>query len=229
MGLKSFAVLSDGTVIDAPKFLARAERKLRKAQQCLARKQKGSNNRKKQVARVARVHAHVADARRDFHHQVSTRLIRENQAIAVEDLNVAGMLRNHRLAKGVADAGWSAFASMLEYKAARYGRTFIKIDRFAPTTQLCSSCGIQAGPVGQSDLSVRSWECPQCGTRHDRDHNAAVNILAAGRAERLNASGEHVSLPSFGLGATLDERGTHRSDLSSAKPAPVGVVGIPAL
>ncbi|MFJ2535766.1 RNA-guided endonuclease InsQ/TnpB family protein [Microbacterium maritypicum] len=205
VGLKAFAVLSDGKVIDAPKFLCRAERKLRKAQQELARKKKGPHNRREQVATVARVHARVADARRDFHHQVSTQLIRENQTITVENLNVAGMLRNRRLAKSVADAGWASFTSMLEYKAARYGRTLHKIDRYTPTTRQCSACGNLTGPTGQAQLGVRDWTCTTCGTRPHRDHNAAINILAAGRAERLNAFGEHVSLPRRGTGVKFDE------------------------
>jgi putative transposase len=175
LGLTHFAVLSDGTKIDSPRFLRRAEKKLKKAQRELSRKQKGSRNRKKARLKVARAHAQVADARKEFHHQLSTRLIRENQAIAVEDLSVKGLART-KLAKSVHDAGWSQFVTMLAYKAARYGRTFIKTNRFEPTSQVCSACGHHDGP---KPLHVREWTCPVCGTRHDRDVNAAKNVKAA--------------------------------------------------
>ena len=184
LGLTHFAVLSDGRKIDNPRFLRRAERRLRKAQKALSRKAKGSNNRKKAVARVARAHARVADARRDFAHKLSTQIIRENQAVMVENLAVKGLART-KPARSVHDAGWSAFVNMLEYKAARYGRTLVKIDRWFPGSKLCSACGAAAESV---PLNVRSWACP-CGAVHDRDVNAAKNILAAGRAERLNACG----------------------------------------
>lgn len=185
LGLTHFAVLSDGRKIDNPQFLRRAERRLKKAQKDLSRKAKGSNNRAKAVARVARAHARVADARRDFAHKLSTRIIRENQAVVVEDLSVKGLART-RLAKSVHDAGWGQFVAMLEYKAARYGRHLVRIGRFEPTSQVCSACGVLDGP---KPLHVRSWTCTACGTAHDRDVNAAKNILAAGRAERLNACG----------------------------------------
>jgi putative transposase len=177
LGLAHFAILSDGTKVDTPKFLRRAERKLKKLQQDLSRKQKGSNNRKKAVVRVARAHAHVADARRDFHHKLSTRIIAENQGVYVEDLAVAGLGRT-RLSKSVHDAGWSQFVGMLEYKAARYGRAFAKVDRFAPTSQVCSACGVKDGPKA---LNVREWTCGGCGTVHDRDVNAAKNVLTLGK------------------------------------------------
>jgi len=185
LGLTHFAVLSNGKKIASPKFLRRAERRLRKAQKALSRKQKGSNNRAKARLRVAKLHAKVADTRRDWAHKLSTAIIRENQAVFVEDLNVSGLART-RLAKSVYDAGWGQFVAMLEYKAARYGRTFARINRFAPTSQVCSACGALDGP---KPLHVRSWTCKECGTVHDRDVNAAKNILAAGRAERLNACG----------------------------------------
>ncbi|MFF1682089.1 RNA-guided endonuclease InsQ/TnpB family protein [Streptomyces sp. NPDC058256] len=175
LGLTHFAVLSDGTKIDSPRFLRRAEKKLKKTQKELSRKQKGSRNREKARLKVARAHVQVADARREFHHQLSTRLIRENQAIGVEDLAVNGLART-RLGKAVHDAGWASFLAMLEYKAQRYGRTFVKIGRFEPTSQACSSCGIKDGP---KPLHVREWTCPHCGTWHDRDHNAAKNVKTA--------------------------------------------------
>ncbi len=175
LGLGHFAVLSDGTKVDSPRFLRRAERRLRKAQRSLSRKEKGSSNRNKARIKVARAHAKVADARREFHHQLSTRLIRENQAVAVEDLAVKGLART-RLAKSVHDAGWSAFVNMLEYKAARYGRTFVKIGRFEPTSQVCSQCGVKDGP---KPLHVRVWTCRACGAVLDRDINAAVNVAKA--------------------------------------------------
>ncbi|MGW1285943.1 RNA-guided endonuclease InsQ/TnpB family protein [Streptomyces sp. NPDC002586] len=178
LGLSHFAVLSDGTKIDSPRFLRRAEKKLKKAQRELSRKQKGSKNRAKARVKVARAHAKVTDARREFHHQLSTKVIRENQAVAVEDLAVCGLART-RLAKSVHDAGWSAFVGMLEYKAKRYGRTFVKVGRFEPTSQVCSTCGIKDG---RKPLHVREWTCTACGTLHDRDHNAAKNIKAAGLA-----------------------------------------------
>ncbi|WP_289009221.1 transposase [uncultured Thermomonospora sp.] len=203
LGLTHFAVLSDGRKIDNPRFLRRAERRLRKAQKALSRKAKGSNNRKKAVARVARAHARVADARRDFAHKLSTQIIRENQAVVVEDLCVKGLART-RLAKSVHDAGWSAFVNMLAYKAARYGRTLVKIDRWFPSSKLCSTCGALAESML---LNVRTWTCA-CGAVHDRDINAARNILAAGRAERLNACGGDVR-PPFGV-ADAGEAGSRR-------------------
>src|SRR5439155_23453025 len=164
LGLTHFAVLSDGTKVAAPKFLRHAAGKLKRLQQDLSRKQRGSQNRRKAVVKVARAHARVADTRRDWQHKLSTAIIRENQAVYVEDLCVVGLGRTG-LAKSVHDAGWAAFTGMLEYKAARYGRTFGRIDRFAPTSQTCSACGRLDGP---KPLNIRSWACP-CGAAHDRD------------------------------------------------------------
>lgn len=221
LGLTHFAIVSDGSKVESPKFLRRAEKKLKKLQQSLSRKQKGSNNRRKAVVKVAKAHAHVADARRDFHHKLSTQIIAENQGVYVEDLNVAGLgrsgLKGH--AKSVHDAGWSQFVTMLEYKAARYGRTFGKVDRFAPTSQTCSACGVKDGP---KPLAVREWTCGGCGTVHDRDVNAAKNVLklgqvAAGRAETLNACGAQVRPGA--IPAQRREAGTHRSDRAQPRPA----------
>ncbi|WP_308286869.1 RNA-guided endonuclease InsQ/TnpB family protein [Actinomadura parmotrematis] len=178
LGPTHFAVLSDGTKITAPKFLRRAAHRLKRLQQALSRKQRGSNNRKKAAVKVARAHAQVADARRDWQHKLSTQIIRDNQAVYVEDLCVTGLART-RLAKSVHDAGWTSFTGMLEYKAARYGRTFHRVDRFFPSTRMCSQCG---RINEKTALGVRSWTC-SCGAVHDRDVNAAINVLAAGQAE----------------------------------------------
>jgi putative transposase len=221
LGLTHFVVLSDGTKVGAPRFLRRAEKKLRKAQRDLSRKAKGSRNRAKARVRVARVHAATADARRDFHHQLSTTVVRDNQAIYVEDLAVKGLARTH-LARSVHDAGWSAFVNMLEYKATRYGRYFAKIGRFEPTSQVCSACGIKDGP---KPLNVRAWVCPHCGALLDRDINAANNILAAGRADRLNACGGPVR-PGASPAQPV-ETGSHRND--QARQPARSVVGNPGL
>ena len=203
LGLTHFAVLSDGRKIASPRFLRRAEKKLRRAQRSLSRKETGSRNRGKARVRVARAHARVADARREFHHQLSTALIRENQAVAVEDLAVRGLART-RLAKSVHDAGWSAFVHMLEYKARLNGREFHRIGRFVPTSQTCSACGVKDGP---KPLHVRTWQCPSCGTWLDRDINAAVNVArAAGLA--VTACGAQVR-PGPRVLAQRSEAGTH--------------------
>jgi putative transposase len=188
LGLSTFAVLSNGKRIASPRFLRQAERRLRKAQRALSRKEKGSKNRAKARIRVAKAHARVADTRRDGAHKHSTAIIRENQAVFVEDLCVKGLART-RLAKSVHDSGWAMFTRMLEEKATRCGRTFGKVNRFFPSTQMCSVCGALGG---KKPLHIRTWTCT-CGTMHDRDLNAAINILAAGRAERLNACGGTVS------------------------------------
>ncbi|MGV9808333.1 RNA-guided endonuclease InsQ/TnpB family protein [Micromonospora chersina] len=201
LGLTHFAVLSDGTKVAAPKFLRRAARKLKRLQRDLSRKQKGSNRRKTAVVKVARAHARVADTRRDWQHKLSTQIIRENQAVYVEDLCVVGLGRT-RLAKSVHDAGWASFMGMLEYKAARYGRTFGRVDRFFPSTRMCSACGRVNEKM---PLNVRSWDCP-CGAAHDRDVNAARNVRAAGQAD-LNARGAHVR-PAL-VPAARREAGTH--------------------
>ncbi|MEV6197234.1 RNA-guided endonuclease TnpB family protein [Streptomyces sp. NPDC051920] len=219
LGLGHFAVLSNGTKVDSPRFLRRAEKRLKKAQRELSRKEKGSRNRDKARLTVARAHARIADARREFHHQLSTRLIRENQAVAVEGLVVKGLTRT-RLAKSIHDAGWSAFVRMLEYKAARYGRTFIRIGRFEPTSQMCSQCGIKDGP---KPLSVREWTCGACGTTLDRDVNAAVNVAkAAGLA--VSACGAQVRRAS--VPAPRGEAGTHPKQPTRLVREQTGIPGL---
>jgi putative transposase len=204
LGLAHFAVLSDGRKTASPRFMRRAEKKLRRAQRALSRKEKGSRNRGKARVRVARAHGRVADARRDFHHQLSTALIRENQAVAVEDLAVRGLART-RLAKSVHDAGWSGFVAMLEYKARLYGREFHRIGRFEPTSRTCAVCGVNDGP---KPLHVRVWQCQACGAWLDRDVNAAVNVAkAAGLA--VTACGAQVR-PGAMLLARRSEAGTPR-------------------
>jgi putative transposase len=176
LGLAHYAVTSDGEKIANPKWLRRRERKLKKLQRALARKQKDSVNRTKARIRVARQHAKVGDARRDFLHQTSTTIVRETQAVAVEGLAVRGLARS-RLAKSVNDASWGTFLRLLEDKAARYGRAFITIDRWYPSSQLCPCCDYKIGKLG---LDIRAWDCPSCGEHHDWDIAAALNILAEG-------------------------------------------------
>src|SRR3989441_2630945 len=179
LGLKSFLITSDGETLPNPKYYARDEKKLAKAQRKQARAKKGSKNGDKARKKVAKLHARIADTRRDFQHKTSTKLIRENQVICLETLNVKGMLKNHCLAKAMSDVGWGEFTRQLEYKAKWYGRTIIKIDRWYPSSKTCSDCGHVLDTL---TLDVREWVCPCCGTWHDRDINAARNILTAGLA-----------------------------------------------
>jgi putative transposase len=209
LGLARFATLaaSEGTseTIANPRHLRAAQRRLARAQRQLARKRKGSGNRAKARHRVAVCHRKVRDRRADHHHKLALRLARENQAVAVEDLSVKGLART-RLAKSVHDAGWASFVRLLEHKAAQYGRRVVKVDRWEPTSQTCSVCGHRDGP---KPLTVRTWACPACATVHDRDLNAARNILvAAGLAETQNACGAGVRPPA--MAAVGDEAGTHR-------------------
>jgi putative transposase len=205
VGLSSLVVTSDGVVIPNPRFLRKASRRLRRAQRLLSRRQKGSANRAKARRRVAVVHRKVRDARLDHAHKVAFRLVRDNQAVYAEDLCVSGLMRT-RLAKSVSDAGWSLLLGCIQKKAVQYGRTFAKVGRFEPTSQVCSACGVKDGA---KPLGVRQWMCPACGTVHDRDVNAARNILALGRRERLNACGTGVRPPlTVAAGA---EAGTRRS------------------
>ena len=202
LGLTHFAVTSHGTKVTAPKFLRRAAGKLKRLQQDLSRTQRGSNRRRKAVVKVARAHVRVAEARRDWQHKLSTAIIRDNQAVYVEDLCVVGLGRT-RLAKSVHDAGWASFTAMLEYKAARYGRTFGRVDRFFPSTRMCCDCGRINEKMAPY---VRAWDCP-CGAAHDRDVNAARNVLAAGQAESRNDRGAQIR-PGL-VPAARTEAGTH--------------------
>ena len=188
LGLTHFAILSTGEKIAAPNTFRKHEAKLAKLQRRLAKKQKGSANRKKARLKVAKLHAKIADSRKDFLHKLSTRLINENQVIAIETLAVSNMQKNHSLAKSIADASWSEFVRQLEYKALWYGRELVGIDRWYPSSKRCSDCG---HTVAKMPLNVREWACPECGTVHDRDINAARNVLAAGLA--VSALGESVN------------------------------------
>jgi putative transposase len=188
LGLTHFAILSTEEKIAAPNVFRKNEKKLAKLQRRLAKKQKGSKNRARAKLKVARMHAKIADTRKDFTQKLSTRLIRENQTIAVETLAVKNMVKNCNLAKSISDAGWSEFVRQLEYKAKWYGRTLVGIDKWYPSSKRCSVCGFV---VSKMPLSVREWICSECGVVHDRDINAARNILAAGLA--VSALGESVN------------------------------------
>ena len=180
-GITSLMTLSTGEKVTNPGHERRDRRRLAKAQRELSRKAKGSSNREKARLKVARAHARITDRRRDFLHKLTTRLVRENQVIAVEDLTVRNMVKNHALARAISDAGWRDMRSMLEYKTNWYGRTLVVVDRWFPSSKLCSACGCR---VDRMPLNVRDWRCSHCGVTHDRDVNAAKNILAAGLAGR---------------------------------------------
>ncbi|TDD86984.1 transposase [Actinomadura darangshiensis] len=182
-GLEYLVTLSTGEKVSNPRYERADRRKLAKACKHMSRKAKGSANRNRARQRVAKIHARIADRRRDHLHKLSTRLVRENQALAIDDLTVRNMLANRSLARAISDAAWSELRSMLEYKTGWYGRELLLVDRWFPSSKLCSTRG--CGHVnGKMPLNVRSWMCPQCGMSHDRDVNAAKNILAAGLAER---------------------------------------------
>ena len=209
LGLTTLIVGSDGAKIPNPRHLRRCEKALARAQRSLAKKVKGSNNRAKARIKVAVHHRKVREARADHLHKIALRLVRDNQTIYLEDLAVTGLART-RLAKSVHDAGWATFTRLLEEKALQYGRTVIKISRWFPSSQLCSACGTN---TGRKPLDVRQWTCPSCGASHDRDINAAINILhegrrvAAGQAETINACGADVRLgpaPAVGDEARTD-------------------------
>ncbi|SRR6266568_314273 len=186
-GITSLITLSTGEKITNPKHEKRDRARLALAQRRLAKKQKGSANRARAKIKVARVHARITDRRRDFLHKVTTRLIRENQTVIIEDLSVRNMVRNHSLARAISDASWSEFRRMLEYKADWYGRTVVPVDRFYPSSKTCSACGVIAAKM---PLNVREWACASCGVLHDRDVNAAKVLLAAGLA--VSACGDGV-------------------------------------
>ena len=174
LGIKDVATLSTGKKYKNPKFLKKKQRRLALAQRRLSRKVRGSNNRRKQRLRVARMHRKIADARRDYHHKLSTEIISENQAIAVESLDITKMLKNRMLARSIGDAGWRQLIGFLRYKADWYGRHLAEVDQWFPSSKKCSKCD---HVLESLELSVRNWQCPDCGAAHDRDVNAAQNIV----------------------------------------------------
>ena len=178
VGIKEFYTDSNGNVVDNPKHLEKSTKKLTREQRRLSRKAKGSSNRNKQRIRVAKVHEKITNQRNDFLHKLSTMLVRENQTICIEDLAVKNMVKNHKLARSISSASWGKFFEMLEYKSAWYGSTVVRIPANYPSSQTCGSCGYKNTIV--KNLSVRKWECPNCGEHHDRDINAARNILNKG-------------------------------------------------
>jgi len=179
LGITSLIADSNGEKITNPKHFKKHQKRLKKAQKNLARKQKGSKNREKARVKVAKIHLNISDSRKDFLHKLTTRLVRENQVIAVESLAVKNMVKNHKLALAISDSGWSELIRQLDYKCRWYGRKLIEIDRWFPSSKRCNSCG---HIVEKMPLNIREWQCPNCGISHDRDINASKNILAAGLA-----------------------------------------------
>ncbi len=219
LGIKDFAVTSDGEKIPNPRTLARRERNLARYQRRMARCQKGSANRARAKAKVARAHRKVRASRADFLHKASTNLVRDHDVIAIEDLAVKNMVRSHSLARAISDCGWGTFRRMVEYKAARAGRHVIPVDRWYPSSKTCSSCGHL---LAELSLKTRHWTCPSCRTRHDRDINAAKNILAAGLAVGTRDGAD-------ACGADVRHPGTSRVQSAVKQETQPARAGIPVL
>ena len=219
LGIKDFAVTSEGVKIPNPRKLARRERNLARYQRRLARCQRGSANRVKARAKVARAHRKVRASRTDFLHRTSTALVRDHDVIVIEDLAVQNMIRNRSLAKAISDCGWGTFRQMLAYKTARAGRHLIVIDRWYPSSKTCSACGHLLADLS---LNTRHWTCPSCRTRHDRDINAAKNILAAGLAVAAGTGAD-------ACGADVRHSGSSRVQSAVKQEPQPAKAGIPVL
>ncbi|MBE9036721.1 RNA-guided endonuclease TnpB family protein [aff. Roholtiella sp. LEGE 12411] len=209
LGLKHFAVVTDGEKIskyDNPKHLAKHEKNLKRKQKKLARKQLGSKSKNRYRKVVAKVYERVSNSRQDFLHKLSYKLVSDSQAVIVENLHVLGMVRNHKLAKSISDAGWGTFTNFLAYKLQRKGAKLIEIDRWFPSSKLCSNCFYQ---IGEMPLDVREWTCPHCGTHHDRDGNAAINIRAEG-IRMIKAEGSAVSAVGGDVSPSLGRKSKFR-------------------
>jgi putative transposase len=216
LGLTHFAITSEGSKFDNPKWLAKHERNLKIKQQQLSRKKKGSNNRNKSRIKVAKVHNKISLAREDFHHKLSRRIVNENQVICVESLAVRNLVRNRKLSKAISQVGWGQFCTMLKYKAENEGKVYLEVDRFFPSSKTCNNCLDQ---VSNLTLDLRYWECPSCGTKHDRDINAARNI----RDEGLRILASYREPSASGTGATAYCQ-TVRPYSSGRKKATIGQV-----
>jgi putative transposase len=214
LGLTHFAITSDGSKFDNPRVLKKHSRNLKRKQQKLSRKVKGSNRRKKARRIVARVHEKIANVRKDFLHKLSRKMVNENQVICVENLVVKDMVKNHNLAKVISDASWSEFTRMLSYKAGQDGKIYQEVDRFFPSSKTCSVC---LNRVGSLALEIRSWQCQNCGKKHDRDVNAAVNI----RDEGLRILALGTSATANG-GKVSPKVGRRKSSVSKALPVEIG-------
>jgi putative transposase len=207
-GLTSLVTLSSGEKLANPRHERRDQQRLAKAQRGLARKQRGSRNRERARRKVARVHARIADRRRDHLHQLTTQLVRENQTVVIEDLHVRGMTANHALARAISDAAWSELRQQLEYKCAWYGRDLVVVNRWLPSSKTCSACGRIAAAM---PLAVRAWACQACGARHDRDVNAAKIILAAGLAVAACGAGVRPQREPSRMGRPTTKQETQRT------------------
>jgi putative transposase len=209
LGLTHFAITSDGSKFDNPRWLAKHEKNLRAKQKRLSGRQKGSNNRNKTRKQVAGVHNKISRCREDFHHKLSRRMVDENQVIVVENLAVRNLVRNHCLAKAISQVGWGQFCTMLKYKAEQFGKIYLEVDRFFPSSKTCNLCLNQARSL---TLDLRTWQCEKCQTKHDRDINAAKNIRDEGLRILSSGTGEIAYRP----GVSRDSRGRKKSTISQS-------------